>query len=170
MKKLLTLVLVGLCVLLLGSSTLAAPPAGEQGSIVAYGEYGNFYGEFAVGAGYTVSDGIAIGAVFYPTSSMFGGFASISTDAVDANAEVLFDSGAFIGTAAATYMFDLDAIKLGAGGGLFFVGGGGLFGATFFAEGAVTMAASENLSLYATLDYYIEAQLTAYKVGVACSF
>ena len=126
MKRILvSLVLSLVLVLAIGGSALAAPvTVGEAGSFSVFGEYGMTFdaeGALSVGAGYTISDSIAVGILAQLDDVTFiGGYATLSLGSIVVNAEVLTYSPITWGTVRALYIFDLDTFQLGAGAGSFF--------------------------------------------------
>ena len=170
MKRILFgLILALALVFAIGSSSLAAPlSVGEAGSFVIFGEYAPFeiiFNGFVVGAGYAISDGIAIGAevMFIEDITLFGAFATMSLGSFTATAEIQTIEDVIFADVIGLYMFDLDTIKLGVGGGVMIWPG-----ITFFViEGAVNFAAGDNFSIYGTVDYIIDLEATQFSVGVA---
>lgn len=150
-------------------TTLAAPlEVGDSGFMV-YGEYSNLF-DFQIGVGYTFAEGMSAGVLVLTNGSdfVFGGFADLSLGAFNVQADLLSEGGTLIGIAKALYLLDLDPVQFGVGGGVFFAVGEG---SAFLVEGAVSLPAGDNFSIYGSVDYVLAGPgaLTC-EIGVSLSF
>ena len=164
MKHILGLILALAMVLAVGSAALATPAvAGEQGQVVLFGDYNDWWPGFELGVGYAFTDSFTLGVLWEVSSDVFGGFATLSFDPFVASVAVGFDSFGYYGGAKAFYNFDLAPLTLGLG---LIVDFWSSHPPEAGVEVAASFAISEQFKLFGSFAYRFDG-FTSYDVGLS---
>ena len=166
-KAFLGFLILAALVLICAGTALAEPLGPAGGGLSVFADYDSWWDDSAtVGVGCGFSDNLTVGVCYIFEREEFGLYTNLALGPFRVNAQVALETDWFGGLVSGLYVFDLDPIALGVGGGSELYDDG--FDAYFFELAAEFKL--DALTVYGSAMFFPDYDDYSWKIGVSCMF